>query len=97
MPKNKEIIDNEEYDEDSNSSNSEIEINDKPKKERKVRSDKIIKEKKPYVLTDARKQNIEKAREIRNLKIEQKKKEQEEMHKSYFAVKKKLKQKKHMK
>ena len=80
-----ETIDNQEYED---SSNSEIEINDKPKKERKVRSDKIIKEKKPYVLTDARKQNIEKAREIRNLKIEERKKEQEEMNRIYLAEKK---------
>ena len=42
MPKNRDEIDNEyEYEEDGveESSNDEIEINDKPKKQRKTRSD----------------------------------------------------------
>ena len=82
---------------ESDSSNSEIEINDKPKKERKVRSDKIIKEKKPYVLTDARKENIEKAREIRRLKVEQRKLEEEENNKQFLIEKKKLENKKFVK
>ena len=81
----------------SDSSNSEIEINDKPKKQRKVRCDKIIKEKKPYVLTDARKENIEKAREIRRLKVEQRKKEEEEANKKFLEEKKKLENKKFVK
>ena len=94
MSEIEEIVDIEE---NSDSSNSEIEINDKPKKHRKVRCDKIIKEKKPYILTDARKENIEKARAAKTLKVEQRKKEEEERNKKFLEEKKKLENKKFIK
>ena len=91
MPKNREEIDNEyEYEEDEvdeSSSNDEIEINDKPKKQRKTRSDKKPpKPKAPYVYTEKRQTNIQKAIEARKLKVEIRKKEQEEMNQLYLII-----------
>ena len=84
MSDNLENIDN---DSSSDSSNEEIEINDKPKRARKVRCDKIIKEKKPYVYTEGRQGNIQKALESHQIKTEIRRKEKEEKLKEYQAEK----------
>lgn len=55
---------------------------------------KPTKEKKPYVLTDARKAQFEKARAKRMENVEQKKKEQDEKNKEYNEKKQLLEQKK---
>jgi hypothetical protein len=95
MSKINDNIENEDF---SDSSNSEIEINDKPKKERKVRSDKKEKPpKKEYVLTEKRNENILKARLAREIKVAEKKKLEEEMNQVYLHEKKKLEAKKIMK
>ncbi len=88
MPKNRDEIDNEyenEEDDVEESSNDEIEINDKPKKQRKTRSDKKPpKPKAPYVYTEKRQTNIQKAIEARKLKVEMRKQEQQEMNQLYL-------------
>jgi hypothetical protein len=92
------INDNIENEEISDSSNSEIEINDKPREERKVRSDKKEKPpKKEYVLTEKRKENILKARQAREIKVAEKKKLEEEMNQVYLHQKQKLEAQKFMK
>ena len=55
---------------------------------------KAIKEKKPYVLTDARKLQFDKARLVRQSNIESKKKIQEEKDEIYNNIKKDLERKK---
>lgn len=95
MSENLDYIENDIV--ESDSSNEELEINDKPKKTRKVRCDKIIKEKKPYVYTEGRKGNIQKALESRQIKTEIRKKEKEEKNQEYLSEKKKLEDKKFMK
>ena len=68
----KKDLDNEES-EIEDSSNDEIEINEKPKKERKTRSDKKEKPPKvPYVYTEKRQENIKKAIETKKIKMEMK-------------------------
>jgi hypothetical protein len=52
------------------------------------------KEKKPYVLTDARKAQFEKARQVRQANIEAKKKEQEEKDALFEQIKRDLEKKK---
>jgi transposase len=101
MPKNRDEIDNEyEYEEEEieESSNDEIEINDKPKKQRKTRSDKKPpKEKAPYVYTEKRQTNIQKAIEARKLKVEMRKQEQQEMNQLYLKEKQRLEDQKFVK
>ena len=95
MVKNSKIVNFEEPEEISNdeindsisdSESEDIELNDK-----KPRSDKKEKPpKKPYVFTDGRKSAMDKAREIRMKRIEDKKQETEELKREHEERKKAL-------
>ena len=83
MKKTKDLEEIEESGSDSESIELPLEV-----KPRKTRSDKKEKpEKKPYVYTDARKKQMEIAREIRMQKVAKKKQEKEEQEQEFLAQK----------
>ena len=79
MPKISKVVKDDLENEDDSLSDSSIEMLTTKNKKTEKPSSKQVKEKKPYVLTDARKAQFEKARLIQKEKALQKKKENDEL------------------